>query len=110
MMTDEIRPHASGIDCVDVVRDMSFSVGYAVMCVWNANGREDLELAHLYMKDAIAHSGFFYIGSDQDWPELLLRVADAEPDKTREAFFRAIQANMPQMALMAIEALLRRAS
>ena len=81
--------HPSGVECIQVTRDMSFSVGNAVKYVWRAdlkNGREDLEKAQWYLKDAIAHEALTFCGVDSfAWKRLLDAVSEAEPDPNREA-------------------------
>jgi hypothetical protein len=48
--------HPSGLECIDVTRGMTFTVGNAVKYVWRTdlkNGRQDLEKALWYLTDAI---------------------------------------------------------
>jgi len=49
--------HASGIECIEVTRHMSFNLGNAMKYVWRAdlkNGVQDLEKAVWYLQDEIA--------------------------------------------------------
>lgn len=48
--------HPSGVECLDVVRHMTFTVGNAVKYVWRhegKNGVEDLRKAAFYLRDAL---------------------------------------------------------
>ena len=47
--------HPSGIECIAIVRGMSFDAGNAVKYVYRAdhkNGRQDIEKARWYLLDA----------------------------------------------------------
>ena len=50
--------HPSGVECIDVVRHMSFNLGNALKYVWRAdlkgNALEDLKKARYYINDEIA--------------------------------------------------------
>lgn len=49
--------HASGIECIEIVRHMSFNVGNAMKYLWRADEKgapiEDLEKAVWYINDEI---------------------------------------------------------
>lgn len=102
--------HPSGIECIQVTRDMSFSVGNAVKYVWRAdlkNGREDLEKAQWYLKDAIAHEALTFCGVDSfAWKRLLDAVSEAEPDPNRLTFLRAIRRGELHIALGLVDVML----
>lgn len=104
--------HPSGVECIAVTRDMSFSVGNAVKYVWRAdlkNGREDLEKAAWYLRDAIDNEARTYIGADHfAWRRLIDQVSEAETDPDRLSFFRAIRAVHLEMALGLVGVMLER--
>ena len=49
--------HPSGIECIEVVRHMTFNLGNAIKYIWRADEKgkdiEDLEKAIFYIKDEI---------------------------------------------------------
>lgn len=49
--------HPSGVECIDIVRHMSFNVGNAMKYLWRADEKgapiEDLEKAAWYIADEI---------------------------------------------------------
>lgn len=50
--------HPSGVECIEIVRHMSFNVGNAMKYLWRADEKgapiEDLEKALWYINDEIA--------------------------------------------------------
>ena len=50
--------HPSGIECIEIVRHMSFNIGNAMKYLWRADEKgapiEDLEKAVWYLQDEIA--------------------------------------------------------
>lgn len=51
--------HASGIECIEVTRHMSFNLGNAIKYIWRADLKnhaiEDLKKAIWYLQDEIKH-------------------------------------------------------
>jgi Protein of unknwon function (DUF3310) len=101
-------------ECIDVVRDMTFSAGNAVKYVWRAdrkNGREDLEIARWYLLDAISHADPVYIGQTlgeaaSQWDAKLLTLWAMATDPNKARFFTAIRARQLVPALDAVTAML----
>lgn len=119
MSTDMVNhpPHYApmeGIDfdCIDVTRHMSFDVGNAVKYMWRAdrkNGREDLEKAQWYIRDAIRHGDPVFVGG-ATWGKWHLRMTAliaAQTDAHRKEFFRAVQTGHLSYAALAIERMLK---
>lgn len=62
-MTDEVnhpnhyKSHPSGIECIEIVRHMSFNLGNAIKYIWRADEKgapiRDLEKAAWYIADEI---------------------------------------------------------
>jgi len=63
MMTDNVHhpkhynAHPSGIECIEIVRHMSFNIGNAMKYLWRADEKgapiEDLQKAIFYIQDEI---------------------------------------------------------
>lgn len=116
---DSIRPaHYRGPEgipfpCIDVVRDMTFGAGNAVKYLWRTelkNGRQDIEKAQWYLKDAVAHgwSSVMYVGLvPKDWDALLAVVEQAQTDPLRRQFFNAVRHEMADWALAAVDEMLK---
>lgn len=87
--------HPSGIECIDIVREMTFDAGNAVKYIYRAdhkNGRQDVEKAQWYLRDAVKHGDDVYIGlTPWQWEGRLSVVIRHETDPDRIAFFRMIQ-------------------
>lgn len=50
------KSHPSGIECIEITRHMSFTIGNAIKYLWRAdhkNGVEDLKKAVWYIQDEI---------------------------------------------------------
>lgn len=118
-MTDMVNhpPHYEPMpgvdfDCITVVRHLSFSVGNAVKYVWRAdrkNGREDIEKARWYMKDAINYATPVYTDAIEErylTDELLQIVAEAQTNELRERFFTAIRFKNTCFALRVLDTIL----
>jgi hypothetical protein len=83
--------HSSGVECIEVVRHLSFGVGNAVKYVWRATNkgteRHDLEKTLYYLDDEAAiadESVSFYLGGNADTiVSLAQRYADAEENPDR---------------------------
>lgn len=86
--------HPSGIECIEITRDMTFDAGNAVKYVYRAdhkNGRQDIEKARWYLRDAIEHGDVIHVGRNvQDWESRVSKVLRAEAELYRVEFFRAI--------------------
>lgn len=86
--------HPSGVECIEITRWMTFDVGNAVKYVYRAdhkNGRQDIEKAIWYLRDALRHAVLPFIlgGYSKATPELH-RVVKFETDPNRLCFYRAI--------------------
>lgn len=102
--------HPSGIECVEIVRHLTFDVGNAVKYVYRAdhkNGRQDLEKARYYLRDAIRHADRVFLPSWRFQHQALLdRVAESETDPHRVMFFTAIKRGNLKGAAFAVNNLL----
>jgi len=101
------RGHASGIECIDVTRHLTFDVGNAVKYVWRAeakNGREDLEKARWYLRDAIEHKDIVQHTLDRKF--LLHTVVESETDPNRASFFLSVFRGDLDSALNAVNAMI----
>lgn len=88
------QQHPSGYDCIDITRHLTFTVGNAVKYVWRAelkNGRQDLEKAAWYLRDAQAHSDRIF-ASLADRLEVEPKIGDVAEVETqwRRQFFLAL--------------------
>lgn len=107
-------PHYRGdgipFDCIAVVRDLSFDVGNAVKYLWRAdmkNGREDIEKARWYLKDAIKWGVPFYIGpTPMQHNARCATLVRHQTDPLRRKFFQALRAQQPQWMLDAVNEML----
>lgn len=103
--------HPSGVECIKIIRHMAFDPGNAFKYVFRApwkNGRQDLEKAEWYLRDTLAYPNRIFLpswGSEQY--ELLDRVARAETDPNRLAFFHAVHGESMFMALEAVSEMLK---
>ena len=101
------RSHASGVECIEITRNLPFDIGNAVKYVWRAdlkNGVEDYRKASWYLLDAIEHVGHLvweppkpevFLGQYRNLSlvtRLLGRVIDAEPYNEHRIFYRHIVA------------------
>lgn len=102
--------HPSGVECIEITRNLTFNVGNAVKYVWRAeakNGRQDLEKAQWYLRDALCNRQFaFILGGFSKCGHLLANVSEAEHDPVRQNFFDAIGAGDLNGALNAVERML----
>ena len=77
---DHYRSHPSGVECIDITRDLQFAPGNAIKYAWRAglkdNDRQDLEKALWYINDVI-----------EKRPERLQLSADGR--KAYDAWFAA---------------------
>ncbi len=98
-------------DCITVTRGLTFDAGNAVKYVWRAqrkNGRQDLEKAQWYVRDALEHADPIYSGPSAEWyltDELLQRVSIASTGH-KSMFFEAVRLRNLKIAQLSIEALL----
>lgn len=105
--------HPSGVECIEIKRHLSSDVGDAFKYVFRAdlkNGRQDLEKARYYLRDAIGmvdagkFSGvsrlavFLPTWSFETQQKLDVVIA-AEPDPHRQLFYTALKrGNLKGMA------------
>lgn len=87
--------HPSGVECIEIKRHLSSDVGDAFKYVFRAdlkNGRQDLEKARYYLRDALTHGLAVFLPS---WTfrtqQRLDVVIDAEPDYHRRLFYIALK-------------------
>ena len=110
-------PHYEPLDgvdfpCIQVARGLTFDIGNAVKYVWRAdrkNGRQDLEKARWYLKDAVEHADLVYSGAVTEQfhtNELLQIVALAQTDILRTGFFEAIRLRELPLALHAVNTMI----
>ncbi|KAB7752776.1 DUF3310 domain-containing protein [Mycolicibacterium mucogenicum] len=94
-------------ECIDVTRQLSFNVGNAVKYVWRAdrkNGLQDLEKAHWYLRDAIAHGDPIYVGATPwQFDARLTVLARAQSSPLRTVFFNSIRMCLLDSARDAVE-------
>jgi hypothetical protein len=102
--------HPSGIECIDITRDMSFDAGNAVKYVYRCdakNGREDLEKARWYLTDAVRHGDPVVVGATPlQWAARLAVVVRHEADLNRVRFFEAVRLRDMASALDSVAAML----
>lgn len=102
--------HPSGVECIEITRNMTFDVGNAFKYVFRAegkNGRQDLEKARWYLRDALQHAVFpFILGGVSKSRKALHAVVEAEPDHNRVRFYRHIADGDLLSALGVIEDML----
>lgn len=85
--------HPSGVECIELIRDMPFSLGSAVKYVWRwglkAPGRQDLEKALWYSED-YRRSKVKRWACSQSLRLLFDQVIAAEPDVRLRHYYAAI--------------------
>ncbi|ART70694.1 hypothetical protein BTO20_21055 [Mycobacterium dioxanotrophicus] len=85
--------HPSGIECIEVTRQLSFDPGNAVKYVWRrgdkGNPLQDLEKSLFLLADARNHAPKLR-RVPRKAAKLLLQVADAETDADAAMFYRAV--------------------
>ena len=102
--------HPSGVQCIDIVRWMTFGGGNAFKYVFRAdhkNGRQDLEKALWYLRDTRENRVALW----QSGPTLPARrplqlVIEHEPDPKRLAFYIAVGYGSLTGATKAVEDML----
>ena len=87
--------HPSGIEAIEICRDLTFDCGNAVKYVMRAphkgSEKQDLEKAEFYLKDALYTDDCIMLAKDVNRVVKLLRtVADQESTLGRGWFFHAI--------------------
>ena len=87
------RSHPSGIECIEVTRQLSFDLGNSVKYVWRRADKgtavQDVEKSLFYLRDARTSAPqSLYVPSDA--AELLDIVAGADPNPDAADFFRAV--------------------
>jgi hypothetical protein len=102
--------HPSGIECIVITREMTFDVGNAVKYIYRCdakNGRQDIEKAEWYLKDAIEHvDGIMATLNVSDTRKRLDLVLLHETDYHRVQFFRSIRNGQLDLALEAVQEML----
>ena len=102
--------HPSGVEAIEIKRHLSSDVGDAFKYIYRADhkgGRQDIEKARYYLRDAIRHADPIFLPS---WKfrvqQLLDLVGQAETDPNRLAFFHALRRGDLRRMLEAVEELL----
>lgn len=102
--------HPSGIECIDITREMTFDAGNAVKYIFRAdlkNGRQDVEKARWYLRDALEHGGQVYAGvTPWQWNARMNVVIRHETDPNRIQFFSAVRVHDLVGALTAVRDML----
>lgn len=102
--------HPSGVECIQITRYMTFDIGNAFKYVFRSsrkNGRQDIEKARWYLRDALRHAVFpFTLGGFSTAKKALDAVVEAEPDHNRVRFYRHIADGDLLSALGVIEDML----
>lgn len=102
--------HPSGLEAIEVTRDMSFCVGNAVKYFWRSaakNGAEDYRKAAWYLDEAMRHADPVYITTTPHTTQRRLHlVAASETDPHRVRFFSAVRDGLLHEAKEAVTALL----
>lgn len=84
--------HPSGIECIEVTRQLSFDIGNAVKYVLRrgdkGSARQDLDKALFYLRDARKHPAQS-LRMPPKAAATLHRAALADPDPTAANFYRA---------------------
>ena len=107
---EHYNSHPSGLECIDVIREMSFDVANAVKYLWRTelkNGRQDLEKSEYYLRDAVKWNQPVYIGNTpMSWNAKMATVIRHETDPLRQRFFKAIRQQRADWALDAVQEML----
>lgn len=87
------RSHPSGIECIEITRQLSFDLGNSVKYVWRRNDKgtsgQDVEKSLFYLRDARTRAPqSLYVPADA--AELLETAARADADPDAAAFYRAV--------------------
>lgn len=101
--------HPSGIECIVFTRHLSFDAGNAFKYIWRAdakNGRQDIEKARWYLRDAIAHGDAPFLQSWYTVQAQLDVVLYHETNRDRWVFFDAIGRGNLGRALDAVQSML----
>lgn len=102
--------HPSGVQCIDIVRWMTFGGGNAFKYVFRAehkNGREDYEKALWYLRDTRDNQMPLWLpGPTLPARKPLLLVLEHESDPKRYEFFNSVGYGSVSGAIMAVEAIL----
>jgi hypothetical protein len=102
--------HPSGVQCIEIVRHMSFAPGNAFKYIFRCfdkNGRQDLEKAVWYLNDTLNHPNPILLPSwGLEQYHLLDLVCLHEPHPHRVAAYRHLVAGAPRHTLKAVELML----
>lgn len=107
--------HPSGVECLEITRELPFTLGNAVKYVWRAdmkNGLEDLRKAEFYLQDWVSTGGGSAAGYiTPSVRDLLRKVAEVEWDEwevsTKAGFFVDISNGCIADALREVRALIK---
>lgn len=97
--------HPSGVECLEITRQLSFDAGNAVKYVWRTdlkNGAEDLDKARFYLVDHMTAYGQYI-----DIPTraiILLDLVSRHEEGWRKRFFKAMVLGDAETAHAALEA------
>ncbi len=85
--------HPSGVETLEVTRQLSFDCGNAVKYVWRRGDKgtllQDLRKAAFYLNDALRNSQLS-MGVPAPAAHILDQVATVEPDPLAAKFYRAV--------------------
>lgn len=103
-----------GFECIELVRRLTFDVGNAVKYIWRTdwkNGREDIEKAQWYIRDAHKVDDYIFAWrrlSEQETTKRMLTICiDAQTVPARRDFFTALREGDLKKALVALEDMLQ---
>lgn len=99
--------HPSGLECIEVTRLMSFTLGNAVKYVWRAdlkNGVEDLRKARWYLADTLTSGQSWY--PSHRAKAKLLTVAEDDPEEARRDLFNLIAYGRLDAAIVSLDGLI----
>lgn len=111
-------PHYAAVEgipfeCITLSRRFTFDVGNAIKYIWRTdrkNGREDVEKARWYIKDAIDTDDLIHVDLRprcvDRTNELLKLVAQAQTESARSWFFHALWRGSLEESLQALDDLL----
>jgi hypothetical protein len=107
--------HPSGIECIDLIRELNFDIGSAVKYVFRrglkGSVRKDLDKALYYLRDYLFEEGgttrlekppFGSIGHRWRWDVVIA----CEPDRRAREFYLSIAREDPTAAKFAVEDLI----
>lgn len=106
------RSHPSGVECIDVIRELPFSAGNAIKYIWRAGQKDstlqDLDKALWYVRDCIDNKIDFV--ADNQARDMFQRWVREEDDLDKIAAVESILLNRPEVAESYVEDLRYKAS